>query len=157
MTVESTVVRSPYPGLRPFQSYEAPIFFGRETHVDRLLKILVRERFLAVIGPSGCGKSSLVRAGMLPAVRAGWAGTPTEWRVAIMRPGDHPMRSLARALIDPVILGTELGFVDGSDAALQFVPLIESELARGPSGYSPSLRRRGRTKVKGSRSSFCFS
>src|SRR4030095_6981525 len=66
-------VTAPYPGLRPFEQHEAEIFFGREHHVDRLLEILQRTRFLAVIGPSGCGKSSLVRAGMLPALAAAGA------------------------------------------------------------------------------------
>ena len=62
--VHMSLAKLPYPGLRPFESYEADVFFGREDHTDRLLEILQRERFLAVIGPSGSGKSSLVRAGL---------------------------------------------------------------------------------------------
>ena len=54
---------SPYPGLRPFQSMEAVIFFGREEHVDHILDKLGQNHFLAVMGPSGCGKSSLMLAG----------------------------------------------------------------------------------------------
>src|SRR5215510_7068042 len=102
-------VTAPYPGLRPFEQHEAEIFFGRENHVDRLLEILQRTRFLAVIGPSGCGKSSLVRAGMLPALAAGWLGTGSDWRIVVMRPGDQPMRRLARRLLEPTALGRELG------------------------------------------------
>ena len=71
---------SPYPGLRPFASHEADIFFGRETHTDRLLEILKRERFLAIVGPSGSGKSSLMRAGLLPALEMGNLGSGTDWR-----------------------------------------------------------------------------
>src|SRR5215471_15424532 len=101
-------VAAPYPGLRPFESHEAEIFFGREQHVDRLLEILQREHFLAVIGPSGSGKSSLVRAGMLPALAAGWLGTGSDWRMVIMRPGDRPLRRLATGLLEPTVLGAQL-------------------------------------------------
>ena len=59
----------PYPGLRPFRHDEADLFFGREEQVDQLLARLESCRFLAVVGRSGCGKSSLIRAGLLPALR----------------------------------------------------------------------------------------
>ncbi|HMZ01610.1 MAG TPA: hypothetical protein PLU79_18325, partial [Burkholderiaceae bacterium] len=97
-------VERPYPGLRPFEAHEAEIFFGRERHTDRLLTILQRERFLAVIGPSGSGKSSLVRAGLLPGLAMGSLGTGSDWRIALLRPGDRPMRSLAAALLQPDVL-----------------------------------------------------
>ena len=77
---------SPYPGLRPFGSEEADIFFGREAHTDRLVEILKREHFLAVVGPSGSGKSSLVRAGLLPAIEMGNLGSGTNWRIAEVTP-----------------------------------------------------------------------
>src|ERR1044071_5032922 len=89
----------PYPGLRPFEPWEADIFFGRETHTDRLLDILQREHFVSVTGPSGSGKSSLVRAGLLPALPLSAIGTGSGWRIAIMRPGDQPLASLARAVL----------------------------------------------------------
>jgi WD40 repeat protein len=132
-------VRRPYPGLRPFEAFEAEIFFGREAHVDRLLEILQQRRFLAVIGPSGCGKSSLVRAGLLPAVAAGWLGTGSDWRIAIMRPGDRPLHELARALSAPEVFGGAGGAdTDG---------MIESELARGRRGlidiFDVAARRAG--------------
>jgi hypothetical protein len=130
-------VIAPYPGLRPFEPHEAPIFFGRNEHVGRLLEILGRERFIAVIGPSGCGKSSLVRAGMLPALAGGWLGTGSDWRMAILRPGDRPIRQLARALMAPSALGPELVREETSPAAAgdpdASAPL-EAELRRGPLG-----------------------
>jgi ABC-type arginine transport system ATPase subunit len=90
---------TPYPGLRPFRSDEAGIFFGREAQVDALLEKLDHFRFLAVIGPSGCGKSSLVRAGMIPALETGLlARAGVRWQVATMRPGERPLRRLAEAL-----------------------------------------------------------
>ena len=98
----------PYPGLRPFEPWEGDIFFGREAHTDRLLEILHDRHFLTVIGPSGSGKSSLVRAGLLPVLPLGAIGTGSDWRVAILRPGNHPIRSLAEALLDDEVLGSEL-------------------------------------------------
>ena len=88
---------APYPGLRPFESHEGVIFFGRETHTDALVDLLEREHFLAVIGPSGLGKSSLVRAGLLPALAFGTMGTGVGSRIALLRPGNRPLRRLAQA------------------------------------------------------------
>ena len=128
-------VTAPYAGLRPFEQHEAEIFFGRESHVDRLLEILQRTRFLAVIGPSGSGKSSLVRAGMLPALAAGWLGTGSDWRIVTMRPGDHPLRRLATGLLEPTTLGEHLLPGANDLDRLETTPaLIEAELRRGPLG-----------------------
>ena len=70
---ESGVAReNPFPGLRAFESRETHHFFGRDGQSDELLRLLARDRFVAVVGTSGCGKSSLVRAGMLPALRSGF-------------------------------------------------------------------------------------
>src|SRR6185436_14982976 len=81
-------IHAPYPGLRPFQPNESPIFFGRDEHVADMLTILENHRFLAVVGPSGSGKSSLVLAGLIPALARGAISateeTPgsAEWRYA---------------------------------------------------------------------------
>ena len=126
-------VESPYPGLRPFESHEAGIFFGRERHTDRLLEILQRERFLVVIGPSGSGKSSLVRAGLLPCLTMGSLGSGSAWRIALLRPGDQPIGSLARALLQPDVFGRELVAPARDDDATN-VALLTAELRRGPLG-----------------------
>jgi len=123
----------PYPGLRPFQSDEADIFFGREVQTDELLRKLSETRFLGVVGPSGCGKSSLVKAGMIPALETGFMVTAgTRWRIATMRPGSHPLRRLAEALMDQAALGAERT----ADYAL---PLLEAVLRRGPRALVDAL------------------
>jgi hypothetical protein len=131
-------VTRPYPGLRPFESWEGEIFFGREEHTNRLLDILQRQRFLAVIGPSGSGKSSLVRAGLLPALPLGSLGTGSDWRIALMRPGHRPMQRLAHALIGRSALGIELvgeeRIPQDERHLTSDVALIEAELRRGPLG-----------------------
>src|SRR6187401_2104989 len=53
-------------------------------------------RLTLVVGGSGSGKSSVVRAGLVPAVRAGKAGPG--WFVTTMLPGASPFKELAEAL-----------------------------------------------------------
>jgi energy-coupling factor transporter ATP-binding protein EcfA2 len=90
---------SPYPGLRPFEESDRDFFFGRDAHVDHLLQHLTTRRFVAVVGPSGCGKSSLVRAGLIPALRGGMLeNRSSKWVIPVMRPGGEPSRALNAAL-----------------------------------------------------------
>lgn len=119
---------TPYPGLRPFRYDESDVFFGREQQTDQLLARLSRTRFLAVTGASGCGKSSLVRAGMIPALRAGFmADVGSRWRIVEMHPGGSPVSQLAHALSDPAIIGPK----NDSDESLA---IVEATLRRGPLG-----------------------
>lgn len=99
-------VDHPFPGLRPFETGESLLFFGREEHTEELLRRLADGRFLAVVGTSGSGKSSLVRAGLLPALYRGYlVGSTTHWRMAVMRPGSAPLENLCAALADKDALG----------------------------------------------------
>ncbi|MDX1658897.1 MAG: BTAD domain-containing putative transcriptional regulator [Nitriliruptorales bacterium] len=97
-------VRNPYKGLRAFHEADAADFFGREHVVSRLLDTIDSpgsgDRFVAVVGPSGAGKSSVVRAGLVPAVRAGRISGSHRWFIATMLPGEYPMAELERALIE---------------------------------------------------------
>jgi WD40 repeat protein len=96
---EEGVRDNPFPGLRSFESDETHLFFGRDGQSDELLRILTRNRFVAVIGVSGSGKSSLVRAGLLPTIERGFmAGAGSNWRILTIRPGATPMANLAAAL-----------------------------------------------------------
>ncbi|MGH3801867.1 MAG: toll/interleukin-1 receptor domain-containing protein, partial [Pseudonocardiaceae bacterium] len=122
--------RSPFPGLRPFDSDRHRVFFGRADEIKQLAE-LVRSAgegaALLVVGPSGCGKSSLVRAGLVPVMAAepGWRVLPP------ILPGTDPVGALARELaaaarridLDPTVehvhhrLG-ENGFVGLADELL---------------------------------------
>jgi DNA-binding SARP family transcriptional activator/WD40 repeat protein len=79
----------PYRGLLPYGVSDAEAFFGRDADVAACLRRLAKVGVLAVVGPSGSGKSSLVRAGVVAALRR--EGRP----VAVVTPGHHPMDSLA--------------------------------------------------------------
>ncbi|NJR76909.1 MAG: hypothetical protein HC773_31950 [Scytonema sp. CRU_2_7] len=61
---------NPYRGLYAFELEQAQYFCGREQAVRTLIARLAESRFLAVIGYSGSGKSSLVKAGLLPQIKA---------------------------------------------------------------------------------------
>ncbi len=90
----------PYPGLRPFEEADHALFFGREEQVSDLLRQLEDASFVAVVGSSGSGKSSLVRAGLLPAMREGFLFGTTDWRIAVIKPGHEPYQRLAHELAE---------------------------------------------------------
>jgi hypothetical protein len=106
---ESNLKSNPYPGLRPFQFEESHLFFGRDEQRSELLNRLRDSRFLAVVGTSGSGKSSLVRAGLLPGLLAGFMDRAgTRWRIADTRPGGDPIGRLAEALDKKGVLSDEV-------------------------------------------------
>jgi hypothetical protein len=80
--------REPYPGLRPFLDYEAPLLLGRGSQVQEVIKRLDGAHFVAVVGGSGCGKSSLIRAGVVPRLRGyGIPDAGAYWIPVICTPG----------------------------------------------------------------------
>ena len=90
-----------FPGLRPFQSEEDYLFFGREEQISELMKLLREHRFLAVVGSSGSGKSSLVRCGLLSQLQGGMMlDAGSDWHIAVMQPGGDPLSNLAQSLLD---------------------------------------------------------
>ncbi len=96
------LVPNPYKGLRPFGSGDTDHFAGRERTIDQILGRLARSgadgRFVALVGPSGSGKSSVVRAGVLPALRRGAVDGSDRWFITKMTPGTHPFDALDEAL-----------------------------------------------------------
>src|SRR5690242_1831206 len=77
----AAVTGSPYRGLAVFGEQDAGWFFGREAAaaevLERMSRLLAGTGPLVVSGASGAGKSSLLRAGVLPRIRAeGLAAAP---------------------------------------------------------------------------------
>jgi DNA-binding SARP family transcriptional activator/tRNA A-37 threonylcarbamoyl transferase component Bud32/WD40 repeat protein len=92
---------NPYRGLQAFSEVDRAVFFGRDAVVDELAQRFGRDgvdgRFVVAIGASGSGKSSVVRAGLLPRLRAGAVPGSQDWLIATMVPGFDPMGELEAA------------------------------------------------------------
>jgi hypothetical protein len=103
----TTLPPLPYPGLRPFEKPEWPIFFGREPMTDALITRLLDRRLTVVHGASGSGKSSLVRAGVQAHIEQQLARSGLRWRTCATRPGSQPLQNLTDALAQ--VVGPSLG------------------------------------------------
>ncbi len=123
----------PYKGLQYFREDDADHFFGRELLTARIVNRLAGTRFLAVIGASGSGKSSLVRAGVIPALRRGLrlpdGSVPpvnsARWLVRVLTPTAHPLLALAAALLPE---GEQL-------------PALAQDLEKNPAALALTARR----------------
>ncbi len=82
----------PYKGLAYYTEADADLFFGREHLCEKLLLRLRTTQFLTVVGASGSGKSSLLRAGVIPKLRA------EGWLIHLLTPTAHPLERLAQTL-----------------------------------------------------------
>ena len=94
-----TPAENPYKGLRAFDETDAADFYGRAALVDELVHAVGDRRLVAVVGPSGIGKSSVVKAGLVPALRGGALPGAAPWLVTDMFPGSYPYEELAAALL----------------------------------------------------------
>jgi serine/threonine protein kinase/DNA-binding XRE family transcriptional regulator len=98
-----TEMDNPYKGLRAFGEGDAQDFNGRESLIQQLLIKLgdtgELSRFLTIVGPSGSGKSSVVKAGLIPALRRGALPGSENWFIIEMMPGAHPLEELEAALL----------------------------------------------------------
>jgi WD40 repeat protein/serine/threonine protein kinase/DNA-binding SARP family transcriptional activator len=102
-------VGNPYRGLHAFQEADTDVFYGRSQFIKQLLTRFTpnlhaplptpNSRFLAVVGPSGSGKSSVVKAGLIPALRSGAIPGSDDWFIVEMTPGEHPLTELETALM----------------------------------------------------------
>ncbi len=91
--------QNPFVGLRPFESSESLLFFGRQTQILELLQRLHDHHFVGVIGSSGSGKSSLIRAGLIPRLKAGYlVDERDQWLLSIFKPGESPLYNFIFAL-----------------------------------------------------------
>ena len=66
----------PYRGLLAFDVVDGDVFYGRERAVADALTRLGQTGSLVLVGPSGSGKSSVLRAGVVAALRADGRSAP---------------------------------------------------------------------------------
>jgi hypothetical protein len=83
----------PDQGLKAFQKQQAKFFFGRERVVEDIRHKLALASFIPVIGAPGNGKSSVVRARLIPLLKAsGWTVLEP------IKPETKPLAELRAAL-----------------------------------------------------------
>jgi serine/threonine protein kinase len=148
---------SPFAGLAAFQEADADRFFGRDRDIDQVVTELRSRPLVTVVGPSGAGKSSLVRAGVIPALKRSGEG----WDAHVVRPGREPLAALAAVLGglthrhgssadtgDTGPSGDELSAPLGDSAASAVLgPLIERMRAE-PGYLGARLRARATSKLR---------
>ena len=132
---------SPYRGLRAFEEQDAELFFGREAAAAQVLERMSQQvaglGLLVVSGVSGAGKSSLLRAGVLPRVRAcGLAAAPgaASWPCLVFTPTRAPLDELA----------VRVGLLAGADAAA-----VRRELEADPAGFALTARQAALARLAG--------
>ncbi|HEY5883558.1 MAG TPA: winged helix-turn-helix domain-containing protein, partial [Pyrinomonadaceae bacterium] len=91
----------PWVGLSVLYEHDAEYLFGRDPEIADLVTKLKQTDFLAVVGSSGTGKSSLVRAGLIPALR-GVQKEESSWWIHVFTPTGLPLRQLANEVFTMV-------------------------------------------------------
>src|SRR5215469_2009407 len=130
------VTATPYRGLAAFEERDAAFFFGREAAagalLERMSRLLAGAGLLVVSGASGAGKSSLLRAGVLPQIRAeGLAAAPgaAAWPCVLFTPTRAPLDELALRVAP----------LAGADAAA-----VRRGLTADPGGFALTARQAAR-------------
>jgi DNA-binding SARP family transcriptional activator/WD40 repeat protein len=90
--------RCPYLGLAGYDEADAALFVGRERLTSLLAGRLADQSVVVVTGASGVGKSSLVRAGLVPALRAGALPGSAAWRIDVTTPTEVRLPQLGRRI-----------------------------------------------------------
>ncbi|GAA3680005.1 hypothetical protein GCM10022224_050260 [Nonomuraea antimicrobica] len=104
---------APYQGLARFEPEDHERFFGRAQVLGELMGLVRRRDMVAVVGPSGSGKSSLLRAGLIPALRGAPDRDEPTASVRLITPGRYPARTHAWLLTSGP--GPDSGSGSGSD------------------------------------------
>ena len=134
----------PYPGLSPFKATQEQWFFGRDRLTAELISLaatrLSEGGLVMVVAPSGAGKSSLLRAGLLPALRRGRlpvAGSRL-WPHVVFAPTAHPLQAAAASIADLPGAVTDAAEPSPSAEALdrQLAQALQG-LAEKPAGAEP--------------------
>ncbi|WP_328507768.1 nSTAND1 domain-containing NTPase [Streptomyces sp. NBC_00391] len=95
---QEDVGSAPYRGLARFEPDDSASFFGRDRLADELLQMVRDRRFAVVLGPSGSGKSSLLRAGLIPRLRAHITRRHSPAVLRVLTPGAKPAATYGRLL-----------------------------------------------------------
>ena len=75
--MNTVYLNSRFPGCVPM-TWTMRLCFCATRTWPKWFSLLEQQRFMAVVGASGSGKSSLVRAGLLPAIRDGFVAVDSD-------------------------------------------------------------------------------
>jgi WD40 repeat protein/tRNA A-37 threonylcarbamoyl transferase component Bud32 len=138
----------PFAGLAAFQEGDADRFFGRDHDITALMVKLRSLPIVVVSGPSGAGKSSLVRAGVIPALKRSGEG----WEAVSMRLGRQPVGALADVLLALPGRSSEMPTRRGFTRSVDQVPAgrddIIARLRTEPGYLGIALRTWARAKLR---------
>src|SRR5262249_26319160 len=112
----------------------------RNRYVQEVADKLSKLPLIAVVGPSGGGKSSLIRAGLLPLLRA-----QQDWRAVVFRPAwpsTNPFANLVAALDDRPRRGPSLEMIAQETKDSQ---AVASSLIENPNELTSVLHRFARS------------
>ena len=132
----STLDRCPYLGLAGYEEQDAALFVGRERLTSILAGHLSDRSVVVAAGASGVGKSSLVRAGLIPALRAGALPGSSSWRIDVRTPSGGTGLDEARRRPDLLVLDqaeelfTSLGPVAREHAIARLAGYVAEEDGR---------------------------
>jgi serine/threonine protein kinase/tetratricopeptide (TPR) repeat protein len=139
---------NPFAGLAAFQEADADRFFGRDHDITSLIGKLLGLPLVAVTAPSGAGKSSLVRAGVIPALRRSSEG----WEAMVARLGRRPLAALAEVLLALSVRSSEYPSGEEPARGVDQVPAerdaIMARLRTEPGYLGITLRTWARAKLR---------
>jgi WD40 repeat protein len=84
---------NPYLGLNTFGANQQELFFGRDSVIQEINQLLHEKDGIIIEGPSKTGKSSLVRAGLLPALK-----NSEQAEYVTIRLATTPLKQLEKAI-----------------------------------------------------------
>ena len=133
VTVPDVDPACPYRGLAAYDEDDADVFVGRERLTAELAGRLVDDDVLVVVGPSGAGKSSLIRAGLLPDLRAGAIPGSAVWRSRVLTPSTLDRADIDERPLDLLVLdqAEELFTLTEGEARTDAVRRLVAALASG--------------------------
>jgi len=114
-----------YPGVRPFETHEKHLFFGRSRDIEELYDLLLLERLTVLFAKSGYGKSSLLKAGIIPKFTDPRAPESQQYLPIEIRFGTYiagksatPLQTVAKAL-EPLAVDQSADFLAAGAADMR--------------------------------------
>ncbi len=69
MANNRSIANCPWRGTDPYEEQDSHRFYGRKDELRGLLQLVISQRFTILTAESGAGKTSLIKAGLIPALR----------------------------------------------------------------------------------------